>query len=294
MDVSRTAQELLRAHYLSLVEAAHPHIQFALQAEREASLDVLHGLFEGNIWSGCNQRVKMVRHNYECVQKKSPLAAIVEDSLLKQCCVGSDLKQPTALRGYSSDEVRASFLWSEPHMRSILQRPAAKAGLFPRISAIRLRRREQGFLTSEGAVGSIVGESRGFRIRQHRREQGFLTSEGAGFSKVGGSRGFQPPERKQNNAAFRPGSSHHSVAQSGYVGGSRGIPHSVTSEGTGFSNVGGSRGFQPPGRKQNNAAFRPGPSHSSPQMAVVHRKFSGSSIASQPPLQNCSFSERAR
>ena len=77
--------------------------------------------------------MKMVRHNYECMQKEPSLAAIVEDSLLKQRCVGSDLKEPTALRGYSSDEVRASFLWSESHVASILQRPAAKADLILRM-----------------------------------------------------------------------------------------------------------------------------------------------------------------
>jgi len=84
---------------LGFIEASHPHIQFAFQAEREASLVELHGLFEGNLRSGCNQRVKMVRHNRECVQKEPSLAAIVEDRLLKQCCVGGDLKEPTALRG---------------------------------------------------------------------------------------------------------------------------------------------------------------------------------------------------
>jgi hypothetical protein len=71
--------------------------------------------------------MKMVRHNDERVQLKPSLAAIVEDCLLKQCRVCSDLKEPTALRGYSSDEVRASFLWSQPHMRSILQRPTANS-----------------------------------------------------------------------------------------------------------------------------------------------------------------------
>ena len=133
VDISRAACEFLCAHHLGFVEASHPHIQFALQTEGEASLDELHGLFEGNLRSGCNQRVEMVRHNYERVQKEPSLVVIVENSLLKQCCVGCDLKEPTALRGYSSDEVRASFLRSESHMGSILERPAAKAGLIPRM-----------------------------------------------------------------------------------------------------------------------------------------------------------------
>lgn len=133
VNISRAACEFLCAHHLALVEASRPYIQFAFQAEGEATLDEQHGLFEGSVWSGCDQRVEMVRHNYERVQKEPSLAAIVEDSLLKQCCVGSDLKKPTALRGYSSDEVRASFLRSESHVGSILQRPAAKACRIPRM-----------------------------------------------------------------------------------------------------------------------------------------------------------------
>jgi len=77
--------------------------------------------------------MKMVRHDYERMQKEPSLAAIVENSLLKERCVGSDLKEPTTLRGYSGDEIRASFLRSESHVGSTLQRPAAKADLFPRM-----------------------------------------------------------------------------------------------------------------------------------------------------------------
>jgi hypothetical protein len=77
------------------------------------------------------------------------------------------------LRGYSGDEVRASFLWSEPHMRSILQRPE---GSFVAIICIRIRRREQGV----SAFGNVGGSRR-------------LSA----FGNVGGSRGFQPPGRKQ-------------------------------------------------------------------------------------------------
>ena len=232
MDVSRTAQELLRAHNLGFVEASHPHIQFAFQAEGEASLDVLHGLFEGNIWSGCNQRVKMVRHNYECMQKEPSLAAIVEDSLLKQCCVGSDLKEPTALRGYSGDEVRASFLWSEPHMRSILQRPE---GSFVAIICIRIRRREQGV----SAFGN-VGGNRGL---PHS-----ATSEGAGgFNPLRESKTTRPsgpgrPTQSRNSLTSEGGSDYPRSATSEGAGdylysvtseGAGDHPHSLTSEGAG-------------------------------------------------------------
>ena len=121
--------ELLFAHDLALVEAAHPHIQLALQTEGEAALDELHGFFQRNIGGGRNQSVEMVGHDDECVQEESSLAAIVEDGSLKQFRCGRDLKETAALRSYGGDKIRTSFLWREPHLGSINERPAAKATL---------------------------------------------------------------------------------------------------------------------------------------------------------------------
>src|ERR1035437_3110421 len=56
LDIPNTVLEFLLVHDLALVETACPHIQLALQAKGEASLDELHGLLERNIRSGCNER----------------------------------------------------------------------------------------------------------------------------------------------------------------------------------------------------------------------------------------------
>jgi hypothetical protein len=61
-------------HGLAFIEAAHPDVYFALQAERETAFDELHSLFKRYIGSG---------HDDECVQEEFSLAAVVEDGLLK-------------------------------------------------------------------------------------------------------------------------------------------------------------------------------------------------------------------
>jgi len=68
-NVPYTVHELLFAHDLALVEAAHPHLGLALQAERETSFDELHRLFKRHVGGGRDQSVEMVRHDDECVQK---------------------------------------------------------------------------------------------------------------------------------------------------------------------------------------------------------------------------------
>ena len=60
VDVSDTAYEFFCAEGLGLVEAACPDILLALQTEGEPSFDELHGLFQGNIRSGCDERVEVV------------------------------------------------------------------------------------------------------------------------------------------------------------------------------------------------------------------------------------------
>ena len=127
LNIPHTIHKLLFGQYLALVEAAHPHIELALQPEGEAALDELHGFFKRNIRSGRDQRVKMVRHDDERMHKESPLAAVVEDGSQKQFRCGRDLKKAAAFGRHSGDQIRASFLRSELHLSSINERPAAKA-----------------------------------------------------------------------------------------------------------------------------------------------------------------------
>ena len=109
-DIAHAADELFFAHDLALVEAAHPDIELAFQAEGEASLDELHGLFKRNIGRGRDQSVEMVRHDDEGVQEKSPLTAIVENGSLKQFRRGRDLEEAAALRCHGGDQIRPGFL----------------------------------------------------------------------------------------------------------------------------------------------------------------------------------------
>jgi len=127
LDIAHTAYELLFAHDLALVEAAHPHVELALQAEGESALDELHRFFKRNIRSRRDQRVEMVGHDDEGVQEKSPLTAIVEDGLFKQFRRGRDLEKAAALRRDSGDQIRSSFLWGQAHVSRINERPVAKA-----------------------------------------------------------------------------------------------------------------------------------------------------------------------
>jgi len=135
LDIPDTAYELLFAHNLAFVEAAHPDIQLAFQAKGEASLDELHGLFERNIRSRRNQSMEMVGHDDERVQKKLPLIAVAEDGLLKQFCRGRDLEEAAALRRHSGDQIRSGFLWRELHLSSKNERPVAKATFFASLSS---------------------------------------------------------------------------------------------------------------------------------------------------------------
>ena len=119
LDIQHTVLELLFGHDLALVEAAHPHIHLAFQAEGEASLDELHGFLKRNVRSRRDQSVEMVRHDHKRVQKEFPLAVIVEDGSLKQFRRGRDLKKAAAFRRNSGHEIRPSFLWRKPHFGSI-------------------------------------------------------------------------------------------------------------------------------------------------------------------------------
>jgi len=59
----------------------------------------------------------MFRHDDECVQEESSLAAVFEDGLLKEFRVGRHLKKASALRRYRGHEVGTSFLRRQSHLK---------------------------------------------------------------------------------------------------------------------------------------------------------------------------------
>lgn len=127
LDIPDTTRELLFRRDLALVEAAHPHIELAFQAEREATLNELHRFLERDVGSGRDQSMEVVRHDHEGVQKEFSLASVVQDGSLKEFCRGRDLKESAPLSGYSGDQIRPSLLWRDSHRGSLNKRPVAKA-----------------------------------------------------------------------------------------------------------------------------------------------------------------------
>jgi hypothetical protein len=71
--------------------------------------------------------VEVVGHDHERMQEKLPLTVIVMDRPLKQLRCGRDLKKAAAFSRHSDNQIGSRFLWSEPHPRSINERPVAKA-----------------------------------------------------------------------------------------------------------------------------------------------------------------------
>jgi hypothetical protein len=126
-DIHHTLNELLFRHDLALIEAAHPHTQLVFPAKGEAALDELHGLFQRNVWGRRDQSVEMVGHDDKGMQQESSLTAVIEESLLQQFRSGGDLEDTAALCRHSGYEIRTSFLWRDPHLGRINERPVAKA-----------------------------------------------------------------------------------------------------------------------------------------------------------------------
>ena len=71
--------------------------------------------------------MKVFRHDDECVQEESSLAAVFEDGSLKELSVGRHLKKTATLRRYCGHEVGTSFLRCQSHLSSINEMPMAKA-----------------------------------------------------------------------------------------------------------------------------------------------------------------------
>ncbi len=117
LDIRDTTNVLFFRDDLRLIEDCASTLLSALQSKRKATLDELDGFFKRNLWSGRDQGMKVFRHQDECVQKESSLAAIFEDGSLKELRVGRDLKNAAALRRYRGHEVGTRFLRCQSHVR---------------------------------------------------------------------------------------------------------------------------------------------------------------------------------
>lgn len=117
MNVSRVSDVVLEICDATAVIAAFPYVELALKAKREASLDVLHRLFQRNIRGGSQQEMSVVGHDDERVQFQATLISLVLEDVEEEACILLDLKEASAGRGDGGDEVGAEFLRGERHGR---------------------------------------------------------------------------------------------------------------------------------------------------------------------------------
>ena len=58
-------------------EASFPYVEGAFELEREASFDVLHGLFERDVFGGCQKQMDVVGHHDVCVKLETAFLTVV-------------------------------------------------------------------------------------------------------------------------------------------------------------------------------------------------------------------------
>jgi hypothetical protein len=93
------------------VIAAFPYIQFAFEAKRKTSFEVLHYLFERDIWGRSQQEMDMVGHDNERMELETFFVSLALNDIEEESCVLFDLKKASAGRSDGSNEVGPEFLW---------------------------------------------------------------------------------------------------------------------------------------------------------------------------------------
>ena len=85
-------------------EARLPHGRPRFQPIRKSSFDALHGPFRGNLCRGRQQRVDVIGHADELVEKEFSLIAIMGESFDQKtgCCFAP--KDRLAIRSYRCDK----------------------------------------------------------------------------------------------------------------------------------------------------------------------------------------------
>jgi len=85
-------------------ETRLPDRRTRFQTVRESSFDELHGPLKRNLRRGREQRVDVVGHDHELVEKKFPLITIMRESFDQEAGRCLQSKDWTALRGDGGDE----------------------------------------------------------------------------------------------------------------------------------------------------------------------------------------------
>jgi len=75
---------ILRVTNPMIRETRLPHRRLRLQAKRKSSLDELNSLLQGNLGCRRDQRVEVVGHDHEVMQKIFPLAAVMLEDINEQ------------------------------------------------------------------------------------------------------------------------------------------------------------------------------------------------------------------
>jgi len=115
VDVLTMGAEVAWVFDTAFCEAIFPDGHFGLEAEREASFDVLHGLLNGDIGRGRKEEVKVVGHEHEGVNCIAAPGAVVVHQVEEEICVGVGLEEAAAVGGDGGDEESADFLRGSLH-----------------------------------------------------------------------------------------------------------------------------------------------------------------------------------
>ncbi len=115
------ADGVLHSEFL---EAVLPDGHFGLEAEGEASFDVLHSLLDGDVGCGRDEKVEVVGHEDEGMELVAAFGSVFVEGLEEEVGVRVGLEEAAAIRGDGGDEEGSDFLGGSLH-RSKLERGAA-------------------------------------------------------------------------------------------------------------------------------------------------------------------------
>ena len=140
MDVQPVSGEVLSVADAVVGESLLPDFaaaDFETDRSRVATLDELHGAFQGDVRSRCDEQVDVIGHQNKCVELELPLAAIAIESLQQEAGIRFDDKESSALESGECYEISSGrgYQSSRFHLYSP---PAAEAGWHTQPNAVRL------------------------------------------------------------------------------------------------------------------------------------------------------------
>jgi len=109
--------EGFRILYPLFVIAAFPYVYGAFQAEGETAFQVLHGFFQGDILGWRQQKMDVVGHDDEGMDRHAVLCALVSHYGEEEFGGAVGLEDAASLCGDEGEEESPDFLRRERHER---------------------------------------------------------------------------------------------------------------------------------------------------------------------------------